>query len=68
MKVGDLVRSKFQPSIQVPLLPPPDLKGEIGIIIGVESGKRYKVQFSDIQWILSENSLEVIDEHQRSSD
>jgi ribosomal protein L21E len=68
MKVGDLVRSKFQPSFQIGLLPPPDLKGETGIIIRVESGKRYRVQFSAIQWILSENSLEVIDEYQRSFD
>ena len=67
MKVGDLVRSKFQPSTRVPLLPPPDLKGEIGIVIGVKSGKRYKVQFSAIRWILSENSLEVINEHQCSA-
>ena len=66
MKVGDLIRSNFQPIFygsDGQLGARVNIKGKVGLIVGLEPSNRFRVQFSEIQWILSDSAMDVIREY-----
>ena len=63
MKPGDLVRSTWQPSHPRA----PIVKDEVGVILSRAGGKnRYRIQFSNFQWVLCEHVLEIVNKGEKN--
>jgi len=63
MKPGDLVRSTWQPSHPRA----PIVKDEVGVILSRGAGEnRYRIQFSNFQWVLCEHVLEIVNKEEKN--